>query len=220
MLSLYCSIANPGVFARRTHGNGYNPAVQENTMRNQLGHKILPGLVITCALLLIIGAAWAKSNKAPSKTVTLQNGQGKKVGTAVLQQSAAGVSIQLNVHDLTPGDHGIHIHQVAKCEGPDFKSAGPHFNPDRKKHGLDNPDGPHAGDIPNFIVDANGKSKATVIAKGVTLGDGANSVFTNGGTALVIHAKADDGKTDPSGNSGDRIACGVITNVTVSMVIK
>jgi Cu-Zn family superoxide dismutase len=75
---------------------------------------------------------------------------------------------------------------------------------------LESADGPHAGDIPNFVVDANGKSKATVLAKGVSLGDGANSVFTGGGTALVIHAKADDNKTDPSGNSGDRIACGVI----------
>jgi Cu-Zn family superoxide dismutase len=185
-----------------------------------MGNKTFLGMIITCALLLIVAAAWAKGDKTPSKTVTLQNGQGKNVGTALLQQSAAGVAIKLNVHDLTPGDHGIHIHQVAKCEGPDFKSAGPHFNPDGKKHGLENPDGPHAGDIPNFIADANGKSKATVIAKGVTLSDGANSVFANGGTALVIHAKADDGKTDPSGNSGDRIACGVITKVTVSMVIK
>src|SRR5215475_3946814 len=189
-------------------------------MRNHMGNKTFPGMIITCALLLIVAAAWAKGDKTPSKTVTLQNGQGKNVGTATLQQSAVGVAIKLNVHDLTPGDHGIHIHQAAKCDGPDFKSAGPHFNPDAKKHGLDNPDGPHAGDIPNFIVDASGKSKATVLAKGVTLGDGANSVFTGGGTALVIHAKADDGKTDPSGNSGDRIACGVITKVTVSMVIK
>jgi Cu-Zn family superoxide dismutase len=179
-------------------------------MRNQPGIKALP-LFVMATVLLMFAAAWAKSSKTPSKTVNLQNAQGKSVGTALLQQSDIGVAIKLNVHDLPPGDHGIHVHQAAKCEGPDFKSAGPHFNPDGKKHGLENPDGPHAGDIPNFIVDANGKSKATVLAKGVTLGDGANSVFSNGGTALVIHAKADDGKTDPSGNSGDRIACGVVT---------
>ncbi len=161
------------------------------------------------ALLLTV-TAWAK-DKAPSKVVNLQNGQGKAVGTATLTPADQGVSIKLNVHDLTPGDHGIHVHQTAKCDGPDFKSAGGHFNPDGKKHGLESPDGPHAGDIPNFVVDANGKSKATVIAKGVSMGDGANSVFSGGGTALVIHAKADDNKTDPSGNSGDRVACGVIT---------
>jgi Cu-Zn family superoxide dismutase len=171
---------------------------------------LLKPALMAVALLLIMTAAWAKGGKTPSKTVNLQNGQGKSVGTATLQQSDVGVAIKLNVHDLTPGDHGIHVHQVAKCEGPDFKSAGPHFNPDGKKHGLESADGPHAGDIPNFVVDANGKSKATVLAKGVSLGDGANSVFTGGGTALVIHAKADDNKTDPSGNSGDRIACGVI----------
>jgi Cu-Zn family superoxide dismutase len=168
-----------------------------------------PGFMLV-ALLLVMTAAWAKG-KSPTTVVKLQNGQGKSVGTATLQQSAAGVAIKLNVHDLTPGDHGIHIHQTAKCEGPDFKSAGGHFNPDGKKHGLESPDGPHAGDIPNFVADASGKSKATVLAKGVIMGDGANSVFSGGGTALVIHAKADDNKTDPSGNSGDRIACGVIT---------
>jgi Cu-Zn family superoxide dismutase len=100
---------------------------------------------------------------------------------------------------------------VAKCEPPGFTSAGPHFNPDKKHHGLQNPEGPHAGDIPNFTVDAKGKSKQTVIAPNVTLGSDPHSVFSNGGTALVIHAKADDMRSDPAGNAGDRIACGVIS---------
>jgi Cu-Zn family superoxide dismutase len=166
------------------------------------------------ALLLGLAVAAAKDTK-PAKpkpvTVNLQNGQGKAIGTATLSQAANGVSIKVNVHDLPAGDHAIHVHQTAKCEGPDFKSAGGHFNPDNKHHGLQNPEGPHAGDIPNFIVDAKGKSKATVVAPNVTLTDGPHSVFTGGGTALVIHAKADDGKTDPAGNAGDRVACGVIT---------
>lgn len=172
---------------------------------------LLKPALMAVVLLLIMTAAWAKGSKTPAKVVNLQNGQGKAVGTATLQQSAAGVAIKLNVHDLTPGDHAIHVHQTAKCEGPDFKSAGGHFNPDSKHHGLQNPEGPHAGDIPNFVVDVKGKSKATVVAAGVTMGDDPHSVFSGGGTSLVIHAKADDGKTDPSGNSGDRIACGVIT---------
>ena len=143
-------------------------------------------------------------------TVQLQNGQGQSVGTATLVQVTNGVRVKLNVHDLTPGEHAVHVHQTATCEGPDFKSAGPHFNPDTKHHGLQNPEGPHAGDIPNFTVGANGKSTATVIAPNVTLTDGPHSVYTGGGTALVIHAKADDNKTDPAGNSGDRVVCGVI----------
>ena len=167
---------------------------------------------VTLAILLSLALISAQAkDKAPKPvTVNLQNAQGQGVGTATLSQTVAGVKVKLNLHDLPAGEHAIHVHQTATCTAPDFKSAGGHFNPDGKHHGLDNPDGPHAGDIPNFTVDAKGRSKATVIAANVTLGDDPHSIFTGGGTALVIHAKADDGKTDPSGNSGDRIACGVI----------
>jgi len=179
-------------------------------------------LVSTLFVSVLAGSALADDAKdkpaAPAKkapaakpvTVKLSDAKGKSVGTATLSADPGGVKIALKVKGLTPGDHAIHIHQTAKCDAPDFKSAGGHFNPDNKKHGSANPDGAHAGDMPNFVVDAKGGSAATVVAPGVTLDDGPHSVFTGGGTALVIHDKADDLKTDPAGAAGDRIACGLI----------
>jgi len=104
----------------------------------------------------------------------------------------------------------VHIHNVSTCTAPDFTSAGPHFNPGAKQHGSGNPNGPHAGDLPNFEVDAKGVGDVSFAVPDITLGEGPNSLFHAGGTALVIHAAADDNKTDPSGNAGARIACGVI----------
>ncbi len=144
--------------------------------------------------------------------VEMKNAKGESVGVATItEKKGAGVQIALDLKGLPAGEHALHFHMTPKCEGPDFTSAGGHFNPAAKKHGMQNPEGPHAGDMRNFTVAAAGTAKATVSNANVTLGAGANSLFTNGGTALMVHAAADDMKTDPAGNAGARIACGVIT---------
>ena len=154
--------------------------------------------------------AFSAISFAKTVKVEMKEHNGKSVGTATIKSAGSGVKIELKLHSLTPGEHAIHFHQNAVCEGPDFKSAGPHFNPDGKHHGLENPDGHHAGDMNNFLVRVTGKAKATVTNADVNFGSDSHSLFSNGGTALVIHAKTDDMKSDPAGNAGDRIACGVI----------
>lgn len=170
--------------------------------------QTITGLVFGTGLACLIAIAHV-SAQGPVK-VDMKDAQSMAIGTATLTKVAGGVSIALDLKGLTPGEHALHVHTTPKCEGPAFTTAGPHFNPAAKKHGMKSPDGPHAGDMPNFVVAANGTVKATIVAPGVAMGMEANSIYANGGTALMIHAKGDDMMTDPGGAAGDRIACGIV----------
>lgn len=168
------------------------------------------------ALLLILGSVQsclAAASTTPSRAkATLINAQGQPVGTAALEEQVLrGVKIRLDLHDVAPGQHAFHIHGIGQCDPPDFQSAGPHYNPTGKQHGVDNPMGHHAGDLPNLTADSDGKIQAELLVDGVTLGPGEYSLFDADGSALVLHANADDHVTDPAGNAGARVACGVIT---------
>ena len=166
---------------------------------------------VAVLMALFLASALASAKEKP-KVVELKDAKGESVGTATLKPQGHGVAIKLKLMNLPPGEHAIHVHQSAKCEAPDFKSAGGHFNPAGRKHGLMSPEGPHNGDMMNITAGKKGMVKGTVRNDQVTLEEGpANSLFANGGTALVIHATADDMKSDPAGNAGARIACGVIT---------
>jgi len=164
---------------------------------------------LLCAALLLTAGGFALAQETHSHSaskpvsVDIKNVQGQSVGTAVLTAAPKGVKITIDIKDLPPGEHSIHIHQVAKCEPPDFKSAGPHFGGGHSHEGMGMP----AGDIPDFtlIVGADGTAHATTVAPNVTLGTDANSVFSNGGTSIVIHAVSQGGAAPA------RIACGVIT---------
>ena len=140
----------------------------------------------------------------------LKDAKGAEVGNVTLTATPSGVLMSLDLAAIPAGEHAFHVHTVGKCEGPDFKSAGPHFNPDETKHGLMNPEGPHAGDMPNLHGPADGKLRIEVLNPTVTL-SAESALLDADGSAVIVHAVADDYKTDPAGNAGDRIACGVVT---------
>jgi superoxide dismutase, Cu-Zn family len=171
--------------------------------------------VVSAYLLFgcLVGFAYAaeKDRDIAEATAEIKDAKRRMVGTAVFKDTEDGVAVTVDVSGLSPGMHGTHIHETGKCDPPDFKSAGEHFNPTKKKHGLKNPEGPHLGDMPNLEVGPDGTGRLEAVLDNVTLtGDAPNSLFHPGGTAIVIHDEPDDQVTDPAGESGDRIACGVI----------
>lgn len=160
-----------------------------------------------------VGKESATSNAdAPlTATVKVMGSNNESHGEAIFEEEENGVKVTLKLSGLSEGLHGMHIHEVGKCEGPDFMTAGGHFNPTHKEHGKDNPHGHHLGDLPNLEVAADGTANMSVFAEGVTLQKNTEHSLLDGeGTALVIHESEDDYMTDPTGESGGRIACGVI----------
>jgi Cu-Zn family superoxide dismutase len=167
------------------------------------------GAAIAAVAATMLGAGVSEAETSAHAIVV--NKEGEILGTLALEQTRSGVVIRGQLDGLPPGTHAIHIHDRAACQ-PTFAAAGEHFNPSGREHGLRNPHGPHAGDLPNITVDANGRAFVRVIANEVDLGsEGPKSLLAGQGTAIVVHDKGDDYVTDPSGNSGDRIACGVVT---------
>lgn len=176
--------------------------------------KALGGLLVG----LILSGCATMQYGSPQATAELKNAKGDAVGTANFWEDADGVRIAIQVQGISAGKHGIHLHAVGKCDPPHFTTAGGHFNPGGKKHGLNTSDGPHAGDLLNLEVAGDRTGRLQYVTKLVTLGAGPNSLSGANGSALVVHANPDDEITDPTGNAGSRIACGVITKVTGSAV--
>ena len=163
---------------------------------------LIAGLIVSGCASLMYGR--------PQAAVDLQNAKGEVIGSASFWEDSSGVKIAAQVKGAPPGVHGFHIHAVGKCEPPAFTTASGHFNPGGKKHGMKSQDGPHAGDLPNIIVGADGGGRIEFTTRLVSLGTGPTSLFDADGSALVLHADPDDEKSDPTGNAGGRIGCGVI----------
>ena len=167
---------------------------------------VMLGVVATLALSENLSAVRADDNA----TAELKNVSGQTIGRAQLVSSPHGVHLTVTLDKASSGNHAFHIHSVGRCEPPSFESAGDHFNPTGAQHGFLNVKGTHAGDLPNVHVPQTGKHAFELFVKGLTLQGADNSVLDADGAALVLHGATDDYKSDPAGNAGDRVACGVI----------
>lgn len=169
-----------------------------------------PSVFSVALCLAMAGPAFAMAGYKPEGRAVLADARGKTVGTATARQVSGGIAIKVSVSGLPAGTKGIHVHMVGKCEAPSFQSAGGHWNPDMKQHGRDNPMGSHHGDLPNIVISKQGRGRLTFVIPRATL-EGPAGLFDTDGAALIIHEKADDYRTDPTGNSGGRIICGVFS---------
>ncbi|MGH7563915.1 MAG: superoxide dismutase family protein, partial [Gemmatimonadota bacterium] len=145
-----------------------------------------------------------------SASADIRDAQGNSVGSVVLRQTDGGVALTGTLAGLSPGGHGFHIHETGLCEPPSFESAGAHFAPAGRQHGFDHPEGPHAGDLWNLEVSEDSSATLSATDSLVSLRGAGDALLDDDGSALVIHAEPDDYRSQPSGASGDRIACGVI----------
>ncbi|HEY7529169.1 MAG TPA: superoxide dismutase family protein [Gemmatimonadota bacterium] len=185
------------------------------TRRSARGAVVRTAGASTSLVLLLAAAAAAacsgeRRTESPGARALLRNAAGQEVGTATLVEEGDRVRVEVDVSGLPAGEHGIHVHQTGACEPPSFESAGEHVNPESRQHGLENPQGPHAGDLPNLEVGQDGRGRLDTATDRLSLSGGPANPLDADGSALVVHAGRDDQRTDPSGNSGDRIACGVI----------
>ena len=169
-------------------------------------------VAVPIAIALTACATDLQPVEQPLANAPLVRHDGAVIGAVRVYQEPTGVMLRIDANGLPPGQHGIHVHAAGRCDRPGFTTAGPHWNPTQRQHGHQNPAGWHAGDLGNLGVGANGRLLAGVLVPGVSLSGGpaGPEMRDADGSALVIHAQADDQRTDPSGNSGDRIACAVL----------
>lgn len=174
--------------------------------------KIMPFIATLPIILASAACATSGSHStAPTAKAKLAAGDGAPRGTALVTEAADGLHVLVKAEGLTPGIHAVHIHTTGTCTGPDFTSAGGHWNPTHHQHGKDNPAGMHMGDMPNMQAGSDGNGQIEYVIAGGTISGGSTPLLDADGAAVVIHAQADDNKSDPAGNAGGRIACGVLS---------
>nr|WP_053000436.1 superoxide dismutase family protein [Sphingomonas sp. Y57] len=176
-------------------------------------HSLSKGL-FTALPILLAGAvpafAHGHGHAGQQAMADLIDAQGQTKGKATIRQGKDGIEVDVKAVGLPAGVHAVHVHTTGTCTGPDFTSAGGHWNPEKKQHGHDNPAGAHMGDMPNMTVGSDGTGELRTVIKGGMLAGGATPLLDADGAAVVVHAAADDYKSDPTGNAGGRLACGVI----------